>query len=435
MAPGPAQRSLWDATATPALALRPLQGAAEAQVVVVGAGYAGLSCALHLAERGVSVTVLEAATVGAGASGRNGGHVLHGGQHALADLVARLGPAAGERLHAFGIGATDAAFALIERLGLQCHALRAGSIFAADSPAGQQVARIKLRALQAAGIDGVELSRDQIIAATGSQAYIGGYLNPKGGGVQPLSLARELARATQRAGADVYEQSAVLAIERSGHDWVLRTTQGRIKARRVLLATNGSSGGAWPGLERSALPVWSFQVATDPLPSSSGVLPAGQVVSDTRRLLTYFRRDHAGRLIIGGKGTAGAPRGLASFNLQRRTMERLYPQLKGQRLQWWWGGQVSITLDRLPRLFVLGEGLLASMACNGKGVAWNLALGPVLADALCGVPLHSLPLPPARSLQTIPLHGLKRLYAAAGSGWLRLLDGLDSRSLPSFTRP
>ncbi len=419
----------------PSLPPQPLDGAAETDVAVVGAGYAWLSCALHLAEQGVSVRVLEAATVGAGASGRNGGQVLHGGRYSQAELVARLGPVVGERLYRFGVDATDAAFALIQRLGLRCDALRAGSIFAADSAAGQQEARSKLKALLAAGIDAIELSRDQIVEATGSPAYLGGYLNPKGGSVQPLSLARELARAAKRAGVVVHEHSGVLAIEKAAGDWVLRTERGRVTARRVLLATNGSAGTAWPGLKRSVLPAWSFQAATDPLPDSASVLPGRQVVSDTRRVLTYFRRDLEGRLVIGGKGTAAAPKGPASFDLQRRTMERLFPQLKGQPLRWWWGGQVSVTLDRLPRLFVLGDGLLASIACNGKGLAWNLALGPVLADAMRGVPLDTLPLPPARALQTIPMHGLKQVYAAVGSGWLRLLDGLDRMPSSNPTRP
>jgi glycine/D-amino acid oxidase-like deaminating enzyme len=421
----PTQISLWEATAVAAPHTKPLQGPCDTDVAVIGAGFAGLSCAVHLAERGVAVRVLEAAHIGAGASGRNGGQVLFGGKQSRSELVARYGEAAGLRLHQFGVGAADATFDLIHRLGLQCDAAQAGSIYAADSPAGLAETRTKHAALVAMGIEARALDREQIRAATGSGAYLGGYFNPRGGSVQPLSLVRELARAALRAGAQVHENTPAMSIARDGNGWRVTTPQGSLRARRVLLATNGRPGGLWPGLNRAVLPVWSFQVATDPLPASAGVLPGGPVVSDTRRVLRYFRRDREGRLVLGGKGTIGAPRGPQSFELQRKTLARLYPQLAEHPLRYYWGGQVSVTLDRLPRLFVMGEGALATVACNGKGVAWNVALGPVLADAMQGMPLDSLPLPPAQRLQPIPLHALKQVYTAVGGAWLRLRDSLE----------
>lgn len=430
----PTQRSLWEATALPARPYPMLAGPLETEVLVVGAGFAGLSCALHLAERGVAVTVLEAGTVGCGASGRNGGQLLAGGRHTRGELVSLYGEAAGQRLHDFGAGAPDAALALIRRLGLQCDAVQAGSIYAADNPAGLAETQAKLKALQAHGVDARWLDRAQILEATGSRAYLGGYFNPQGGSVQPLSLVRELARAASAAGAHLHEQSAALAIERTGSGWQVRTAHGRVAARRVLLATNGRPGALWPALEQAVLPVWSFQVATDPLPASAGVLPGGVTVSDTRRIVRYFRRDAAGRLVVGGKGTIGAPRGPRSFEVQRRALARLYPQLADAPVRYWWGGQVTITLNRLSRFFTLDDNLFATVACNGKGVAWNVALGPVLADAMMGVPLESLALPPARPLQTIPFHFFKQAYTAAGGAWLRLRDGLD-RAGPAATSP
>lgn len=424
----PAQHSLWEATA---IAGRPptlLAGAHDTEVLVVGGGFAGLSCALHLAERGIAVTVLEAGAAGSGASGRNGGQLLAGGRHTRGELIALYGEAAGQRLHDFGAAAPDAAFALIRRLGLQCDAIQAGSIYAADNPAGLAEAQAKLRALQANGVNALWLDRERMAEATGSRAYLGGYFNPQGGSVQPLSLVRELARAAAAAGAQVHEQSEAVAIERLAGGWQVRTAHGRVKARRVLLATNGRPGELWPALERTVLPVWSFQVATDPLPASSGVLPGGATVSDTRRIVSYFRRDAAGRLVMGGKGTIRPPRGLRSFDLQRRALARIYPQLADAPIRYWWGGQVSVTLNRLPRFFVLDDSLFATVACNGKGVAWNVALGPVLADAMSGVPLDTLALPPARPLQTIPFHFFKQAYTAAGSAWLRLRDGMDNAS-------
>lgn len=422
--------SLWQATAVPAPALLPpLQGGAETQVAIVGAGFAGLSTALHLAERGVAVTVLEAGALGDGASGRCGGHLLYGGRLAEAELLRHCGEAAGRRLHAFGAGAADAAFALIERLGLRCDAVRLGSIYAADSEAGLAEARHKFKALQAAGVPARWLDRDAVAQAIGSTVYLGGYLNPQAGGVQPLSLVRELARAAEAAGARIHLGTPALALAPQGQGWRLRTPGGRLDARRVLLATNGQGSPIWPALRRTVLPVWSYQAATPPLPAAAGVLPGRPVVSDTRRLLNYFRRDAAGRLVMGGKGPLMGPRGPASYGWQRQTVARLFPALADAPLEFCWGGRVSVTLHRRPRLFALDDrhGVLASVACNGKGVAWNLALGPVLADALSGMPIDALPLPPPEPARAIPLHALRPLYAAAGTAWLRWLDRRDER--------
>jgi glycine/D-amino acid oxidase-like deaminating enzyme len=433
--------SLWQATAVPAPALLPpLQGGAETQIAVVGAGFAGLSTALHLAERGLAVTVLEAGgALGDGASGRCGGHLLYGGRLTEAELRRHCGEAAGRRLHAFGAGAADDAFALIERLGLRCDAVRLGSIYAADSEAGLAEARHKFKALQAAGVPARWLDREAIAQAIGSAVYLGGYLNPKAGGVQPLSLVRELARAAQAAGARIHLGAPALALAPQGQGWRLRTPGGWLDARRVLLATNGQGPAIWPALRRTVLPVWSYQAATPPLPAAAGVLPGRPVVSDTRRLLNYFRRDAAGRLVMGGKGPLMGPRGspaLASYGWQRQTIARLFPALADAPLDYCWAGQVSVTLHRRPRLFALDDrrNVLASVACNGKGVAWNLALGPVLADALSGAaPIDALPLPPPEPARAIPLHALRPLYAAAGTAWLRWLDRRDERRPSAVT--
>jgi glycine/D-amino acid oxidase-like deaminating enzyme len=431
------RQSLWQATAVPAPLLGPaLAGGADCEVAVVGAGFAGLGTALALARRGVAVTVLEAGRVGDGASGRCGGHVLHGGRIGLAELSRQVGPAAGRRLHDFGQAAAAAAFALIREQGLRCDALQQGSLYVADTEAGLAEARAKFQALQAAGVPARWLQGDALAQTLGSSAYRGGYLNPLAGGVQPLSLARELARVAHAAGARVHEASPVLGLERRPAGWRLRTPQGWLDARRVLLATNGRwlpAGSPWPALHRSVVPVWSFQVASAALPAACGVLPGRQVVSDARRLLNYFRVDAGGHLVMGGKGRHGGPRDARSFDRQQRHVDRLYPALAGMAPAWRWGGEVSVTRGRRPRLFAYDDAgtVLASVACNGKGVAWNLALGPVLAEALCGTPAEALPLPPLEPAAPIPLHGLRPLYAAAATAWMQWLDRRDDRATPT----
>jgi len=420
-----AQNPLWDATAEPAPALTPLEGAAEAEVAIVGAGFTGLSTALALAERGVAVTALEAVAPGAGASGANGGQVIPGLRHFVEDLVAEYGETLGRRLHAQGGRDANATFALIERHGIACDATRSGWLQVADSAPELEACRRRARAWAEAGAPAQALDAEQVRAITGAEGYLGGWMDMRGGTVQPLALARGLARAALAAGARIHAPARVTRIAPAGRDWRLTTAQGHLRARRVLLATNGLGGALWPGLAASVIPVWSFQTATAPLPEGSHVLPGHQAVSDTRRVLRYWRRDAAGRLVVGGKGTLRAPRGPHSFTVPERMRARLYPALPDAPPEYWWGGQVAVTPDRLPRLFALSEGVFAAVQCNGKGVAWCTASGPAFADLLTGADARDLPLPPVTPLKPIPLHPLRTLYAMAGSLWLRARDALD----------
>jgi glycine/D-amino acid oxidase-like deaminating enzyme len=421
----PKQRCLWSETAVAPLALASLSGPCDTEVAIIGAGLAGLSVALALAERGVAAVVLEAGEIGEGASGRNGGQVIGGLRHLPDELVEAYGRERGVRLHEFGLGTADAAFALIRRLGLDCDAAQDGWINTADTPAGMEQAARRVASWQKHGVAARLLDRAELQDLTGTQAYLGGWLLPGSGCVQPLSLVRELARAAADAGAQVHIRSRAHAILRDGQGWRIATAAGSLGAKCVLIATNALTGALSPAVAQSTLPVWSFQIATEPLPASSGIMRTGAGISDNRRILRYFRRDAAGRLVVGGKGTAVAPNGIGSFGLQRETMARLYPQLREVAPAYYWGGQVAVTIDRLPRIFTVDDGVLATLGCNGKGIAWNLALGPVLADALTGAPLDALPLPPATPPRPIPFHSLRRVYAGVGATWLRLRDRFD----------
>lgn len=414
--------SLWEATAPAALPLSPLQGAAEAEVAVVGAGYAGLSAALALAEAGVAVTVLEADAPGAGASGQNGGQVIFGLRAQVADCVAAYGPGVGERLHALGARAAADTFALIARHGIECDARQDGYLFAADTEAGLADARARFTAWQAHGAPIDWLDADAVRAVTGSLAYLGGYLHRESGTVQPLAYARGLARAAIAAGARLHAPSRVVTVRPDGRDWRLATREGSVKARRVLLATTGLSGDLWPGLAATFMRVWSHQTATRPL---AGLMAGVACASDTRRVLRYWRTDRDGRLVVGGKGSLRGPRALSDFAVPRRMQARLYPHLAAEPSEFAWGGRVSVVPDRLPKLWQLAEGVWAPMFCNGKGVAWCSASGVELAALLRGVPAEELALPPPTPLAPIPLHPLRSVYAAVGSVYLRARDALE----------
>jgi glycine/D-amino acid oxidase-like deaminating enzyme len=380
----PGGRPLWAASAPAAHDPSPLEGACEAEVVVIGAGFSGLSAALALAERRVSVVVLEAGLPGAGASGLSGGQVIPGLRHHLADLVAAYGETLGRRLHGFGIAAADALWDIVDRHAIACEADRGGWIQGAESAAALAEAGRRVRSWQDVGAPVALLDRDETYARTGAEGYVGGWIHHGGGAVQP---------------------------------------RGAVSARRDLIATNALTAKLWPRLARSILPVWSYQAATGPgAAPAHGLLAGAAAVSDTRRVLRYFRRDAAGRVVVGGKGLLRAPRDARDFVLQRRMIGRLFPALSDAPFEHWWGGQVAVTLDRLPRLFALAPGVWATYGCNGKGVAWCTALGVPLAALLTGTPARDLPLPPEERLREIPFHGLKTVYAAVGSLWLRVQD-------------
>jgi glycine/D-amino acid oxidase-like deaminating enzyme len=416
--------SLWATTAVAPVVATSLRQNIEAETVIIGAGYTGLSTALHLAEMGREVVVIEAEEPGAGGSGRNGGQVIPGIRHFTDDLVKTYGEELGRRLHAFGAGDADYAFGLIERYRLNCDATRGGWIQAAETDAEMVQGRERASAWQARGAPVRLLNRAEFQALTGTDAYMGGWLDERGGSVQPLSYVRELARAALSAGALLFVRSPAISIDKVAAGWRVQTADGSVTAKRVLLATNVGTGSLSGPVHRSQLSVWSFQIASRPLTGAerATILPKSTVVSDTRRVLRYFRLDRDGRLVVGGKGTLSAPRDARSFALQQTMLARLYPAIAEDGFEFAWGGRIGITIDRLPRLFSLGEGAYAVLQDNGKGIAWCTAMGLPLAELLAGKDPRTLPLVPMTPPRPIPLHFARKAYVAAGNLWLRYLD-------------
>ena len=288
--------SLWTATATPGRPCPPLAGECRADVCVVGGGFTGLSAALHLAEVGAEVVLLEAGEPGYGASGRNGGQVIPGLKLDPDAIEAWLGPERGARVVELVGGAADFVFALVRRApAISCEARQDGWIKAAHTAATLRAAIRSAREWNRRGAPVEELDRLRIGELTGTDAFQGGFVDHRAGVVQPLSYARGLAGAALKAGVRIHGGTLVTALHQDGPHWVVVTGAGSVRASQVVLGTNAytdlaSLEGPWPRLAETVIPVYSYLAATRPLPEDvrRTVLPKGQAVSDSHRLLRYF---------------------------------------------------------------------------------------------------------------------------------------------------
>lgn len=407
--------SLWHAT--PAPALPALQGHEEADLLVIGGGFAGLSTALHAAEAGLSVIVLEAQRIAHGASGRNAGFVVPNFAKVDPEQIAH------RPLVEMAAGSADLVFDLITRHAIGCDAQRSGWIQPSHSEAALARARARVRQWGALGRPVELLTAERVTELTGVPGWKGGWIDHSGGVLDPVAYARGLAQAAIRAGARVYEGSEVTALTPG---WRATTAGGKVTARRVVLATN-AYGHLWPGLDRSFFPLRVFQVATQPLDPAvrERLLPGGQCVSDTRRNLFTFRFDAANRLISGGMHvfSPGAERRVPAA-IHRRLGQVL--QLDLPPLEHAWSGLASVMPDFLPRVVDLAPGLIAGFACNGRGIALSTAMGRELAAWAAGRDVAALALP-RQEARPLPLHGLARLAPNALLPISRLRDWWETR--------
>jgi glycine/D-amino acid oxidase-like deaminating enzyme len=422
--PFPLEPSLWAATAPPPPQTEPLGGSVAADACIVGAGYAGLACALGLAERGVRAVVLEARAIGFGGSGRNGGQVIPGIKADPDAIEARHGAEAGRALAAFVGGTADRVFGLISRHGMEVPHVRRGWIQGAHTERMVAAVAARCRQWQARGADVALLDRAAIADHLGTDRYHGGWLDRRGGAIQPLAYARGLARAALAAGAAIHTGTRASAIVRDGGTFRVRTESGaEVRAGRVVVATGGYPGGLVPGLRESAVYPNSFQIATEPLSDNvrRSILPHGQVTSDTRTLLLYFRLDHEGRFLLGGRGAYREPRGKEDWAHLERVMPKLYPQLAGAAIAHRWCGRVSVTRDFLPHVHEPEPGLFALIGCMGRGVGLQTAMGEAVAEAVATGRRDAIPFP-VTPIRALPLHALHELYVAALVAWYRLTE-------------
>ena len=417
--------SLWSATANATPDCPPLQNAVTADVCVIGAGFTGLSAALHLAQAGQSVVVLEAQTPGWGASGRNGGQVNPGLQDDPDQIEKVFGTEMGARMNKLSGDAGQMVFDLIDQHNIQCDAKQVGWLRAAHTPKALRALKDRADQWRKRGADFKTFDAETTADMIGTTQYVGSIMDTRGGNIHPLNYALGLADAAIKAGAKIHGHTRALELTTDNNLHTIRTEQGQVTASKILLCTNGYTDGLLPPLAQTVVPVRSVQVATQPLSDNlqKSILPQGQAPSDTQRLLLYFRKDAAGRLIMGGRGDY-SPRGTQNAQEDlRQTTLKLFPQLGDVKWSYAWGGYIAITADHTPHLHQMGDGIMAGLGYNGRGVAMATAMGRVLADWATGTSPADLPFP-VTSPKPMPFHRFARLGVQATVLREKLLDRL-----------
>ncbi len=429
----PLPRSLWAATARPAPETPPLQGNVEADVCVVGGGFTGLSAALHLAEAGTRVVLVETAEPGFGASGRNGGQVIPGFKLDPNQLIKRFGREKGEAMARYSGGTADFVFDLIAKHDIQCDATRGGWLHGIHNDTALKAAESRAQQWASRGAPVKILGREEAERLSGVKGYLAVLADDRGGSLNPLGYARGIADAAIKTGASIHGASPATGIAKEGAKWRVSTPGGSVLADQVLLCTNAYTDDLWPGLKQSVVPIFSYQIATRKLSDNvlGSIMPEGHALSDTRRLLTYCRKDPYGRLVVGGRGEFYESEKPEDYKNVVRALRRMFPHIEEDAYDFYWGGMVAMTASHLPHFAELAPGVTAALGFNGRGVGMASATGAQLAKRALGTPFSELPLPNA-PIKPIPFHSLRQPFIKALVHWYRWLDLRDDKRQKSL---
>ncbi|MGH6853793.1 MAG: NAD(P)/FAD-dependent oxidoreductase [Aestuariivirga sp.] len=420
----PRSHGLWETTAPKAPKTARLSGHAKTQVAVVGAGFTGLSTALHLAEAGTAVTVLEAVEIGFGASGRNSGLVNAGMWVMPENLPGVLGTEYGERLLNLLGNAPAAVWDLIQKHGIECETVKNGTLHCAVGQKG--LAELTERTRQWAARDAPVrlLDAKETRARTGTAAYAGSLLDLRAGTIQPLTYVRGLGQAAIAAGAKIYTGSPVTGWEQVQGRWIVRSPAGTVEADWIVVATDAYTKGTWPEIRREQIHLPYFNIATRPLSDNIAktILPEREGAWDTRKVLRSFRFDAQGRLIFGSVGALRGAGAAIHRAWAKRSIHSLFPQIGDIEFEAEWYGTIGMTENNLPRFHRFAPNVIGVCGYNGRGIAPGTVFGRVLAEHIMGkTAVADLPLPVTAPEDT-GFRTLKEHYYELGAELAHFVD-------------
>jgi glycine/D-amino acid oxidase-like deaminating enzyme len=390
---------------------------------VVGAGYCGLSAALELAKRGAKVAVFESASVGWGASSRNGGMVLTGTKLPVDILLQRYGRETARTLFTASLSAIDFVENCVREYAIDCGFTRAGHLEVACKQAHFDAYRRGADLLAREFGHSVEIvRRDGLAAEIGSGLYFGGMVDPLSAGINPARYVAGLARAAREAGAQIFEHTPVQGVEGGA----VRTARGAVKAEHIFAATGAYTGSVTPELQRRIIPLGSFIVVTERLQQSlaAELIPRGRMIYDSLHLLHYFRLTSDHRLLFGGRAAffPESPGTLRrSVEILARDMVRTYPQLRGVKIEYAWGGTLDLCFDSMPHSGVI-DGYHFAAGYAGHGVAMASWMGAQTARRICREktddPFFEIACPVAPRF----VYGGRPWFLPFAGAWYRVLD-------------
>lgn len=407
--------------------LRPrLTGDQRFDICVVGAGYSGLSTALHLAEKGYQVAVVEGARIGWGASGRNGGQIVNGLNASLATIKRRYGTDAARFVAGLVMEGGDIIRQRVAQYDIACD-LKPNNIFAAYTAAHMKELEARHALWQSHGITSQTLlSREDMRNHVGSDVYCGGMIDAAGGHIHPLNLALGEADAIEKNGGTIFEMSPVRKVDIDQARPVITTDQGQISCKTLVLCGNAYLGHVVPKLAPRVMPVATQVMATEPLSPdvANRLLPTDACVEDVRYILDYYRLSADKRLLFGGGTVYGGtdPKDIAAK--LRPNMEKVFPEMAGVRIDYAWGGNFALSFSRVPQMGRLNENTYFAHGYSGHGVTGSHTFGRILSEAIDGdasrydvfAKLPWIPFPGGRMFR-VP-------YSVMGSWWYGLRDRL-----------
>lgn len=403
----------------------------SADVAVIGAGFTGLSAARALAKNGARVAVLEAETIGWGASSRNGGMVLTGLKLAPQELSRRYGLDAAKQMYAASLASIDLVEQIVNDERIDCDFARCGHLEVACKQAHFDSYQ------RSADFIAREFSHQlRIVPKTtlreeiGSDIYFGGMVDEVSAGLNPARYVAGLGRAAINAGASIFELTRVERVETAANagavGFQLTTSRGSFWARDVIVATSGYTGRATPVLQRKLIPIGSFIIATEPLPAllARELSPKNRMIYDSKHYLHYYRLTPDNRMLFGGRAAFFPETGSTvrrSAEILQHEMVQVYPQLQSTKIDYAWGGTLDFAFDIMPHAGKL-DGMYFSVGYAGHGVAMATYLGAKLAEAICGGsdgnPYRSIPFPGA----PLGLYNGRPWFLPLAGAWYKLLD-------------
>jgi len=402
-----------------------------ADVAVIGAGFTGLSAARTLASKGATVVVLEAETIGWGASSRNGGMVLTGLKLGVDKLISKYGRERTQRMYAASLASIDCVEQMVREEAIDCDFSRCGHLEVACKPAhfddyarqAEVIAREFHHELRV-------VFRHELSSEIGSDVYYGGMVDEVSAGLNPARYVAGLGRAALKAGACVREQTRLLRIERETRKgtpgWKISTSRGALWARDVLVGTSGYTGAATPQLRQKLIPIGSYIITTEVLPEALAreLSPRGRMIYDSKNYLYYYRLTPDNRMLFGGRAaffpeTADSIR--KSAEILRRGMIQVYPQLRQTKVEFVWGGTLDFAFDTMPHAGQI-DGLYYAVGYAGHGVAMATLQGQLLARQIAGEevenPFVGIPFPGA----PLGLYDGRPWFLPLAGAWYKVLD-------------